>query len=173
MQIRRAKRIKKDKEIKTTKKEKQNKPNYQELERIFEKHRWKHPEHVAEYKNDPPTAIYDLFYSHKYLYLIRAENGRTKIGISCNPKRRLTEIRQSGFYAEILCTFMPEPTIDLSAKYLEKILHEYFEHKKVFNEWFDLSKSDILCILNTSLGDLIEYYQDNLFETVIEDIMTE
>ncbi len=109
----------------------------------------KNKSHLAEYTTGNVTTAEELLFSEKYLYLIRSESSLTKIGISKNPKRRLREIKLSGYNAHILALFMPEPTIDIAANYLEKILHKFFKEKRKFGEWFDLNNDDIENITET------------------------
>ncbi len=127
--------------------------NLSEIIEIYEKN---NPNHIAKYTKENPQTAEDLIYSDKYIYLIKSESGLTKIGMSNNPKRRLRQIKLSGYDAHIVSLFMPEPQIDLSANYLEKILHKFFKEKRKFGEWFNLDENDIFYI-NEALEDILTY----------------
>lgn len=76
---------------------------------------------------------------HFSVYLVKAENGLTKIGVSRDPKKRF----------DGLCTMSP---IDLElifyasslwGRRLEKHFHERFKDKRIKGEWFNLDDEDI------------------------------
>ena len=115
------------------------------------------PKHKAKYSVEFPSTVSEILYAEKSLYLIKSESGKTKIGISIDVKRRLRQIKLSGYNAKIVATFTPEPTFDLDARYLEKILHSFFSKKRVFGEWFNLEKADILEIIY-ALDGIIDFY---------------
>ena len=129
---------------------------------IYEK---ENPTHKAKYTTEIFEKAEDFLYSEKYLYLIESESGLTKIGISQAPKRRLRQIKISGFDAKIIALFMPEPTFDLEANYLEKILHKFFKVKRKFGEWFNLTKNDIE-LIKESLCDLLTYENGGFSERI-------
>jgi hypothetical protein len=74
-----------------------------------------------------------------YVYLIKAENGLTKIGETISPKKRYSSIK----------TAVPMDTEFLfavktnNAPGLEEKLHEKFSNKREMGEWFRLSEKDI------------------------------
>ncbi len=134
------------------------------LQKIIEKYEKKHPKHLAEwmFKFDQMRNATDLFEAKQNIYLIKSTNGFVKIGISQDVYTRMKQIQTtSGNICKLLLLITPEPTIDLSAKYTEKILHKYFKEKRKIGEWFDLSKSDILEVKQAFI-DIID--EDNTSE---------
>lgn len=79
-----------------------------------------------------------------YLYLIRAENGLVKIGISCDVEKRLVSLNTAS-PVELRLLFFLEPT---DARKTERNLHVRFAKKRVKGEWFNLSDGDISWIRN-------------------------
>jgi hypothetical protein len=77
--------------------------------------------------------------SAKYVYLISKGNGHFKIGITSNPKGRLSQIRIVEPNAEILHNFWADDAFKA-----ESILHCTYKHKNIGGEWFSLSGKDIL-----------------------------
>jgi predicted GIY-YIG superfamily endonuclease len=74
-----------------------------------------------------------------YVYLIRADNGLTKIGISYDVERRLYTL-DTASPVRLSLLFFFEPS---NAVKTEKYLHIKFDKKRVKGEWFNLSDSDI------------------------------
>lgn len=86
--------------------------------------------------------------NRQYVYLIKSESGLFKIGISTNPRARLSAIiSSSGMGAELLAFYKTE----LPARDIEKKLHKLFETYRVRGEWFDfpdtysLERFETLC----------------------------
>ena len=75
----------------------------------------------------------------EYVYLIKGENGRYKIGASYDPKQRLNQLKLSSSENHELIHI-----IETSNNYkLERELHTLFNNKKSHSEWFDLTEEDI------------------------------
>lgn len=73
-----------------------------------------------------------------FVYLIRAENGLTKIGRSLDPPRRLIDLDISAVEIELLHQIQTDDMV-----WLEGYLHGRYDacHKR--KEWFDLTTEDI------------------------------
>jgi len=120
------------------------------------------PSHKAKYINDPHRSVEEILHAEREVYVIKSASGLTKIGFSKNPKRRLTQIKLSGYFSEIILLFSPEPNYDLDARYLEKILHKHFKNKRKFGEWFDLRLDDIKEMIKSM--DNMLYSSDDDYE---------
>lgn len=86
--------------------------------------------------------------SRQFVYLIKSETGLFKIGISTNPRSRLSSIiSSSGMNAELIAFYATED----DARDVEKKLHKLFEKYRVRGGWFDfpdtysLEKFETLC----------------------------
>lgn len=77
------------------------------------------------------------------IYLIGAENGLVKIGISSNVERRIVRIRLISPVAIKLLFSIPVP----NAVSVERELHKQFSHKRQHGEWFSLSRADVAGII--------------------------
>ena len=84
----------------------------------------------------------------QFVYLIKSESGLFKIGISADPRARLSSIiSSSGFGAELIAFYK---TKELAAT-VEKKLHKLFSKYRVRGEWFDfpdtytLEKFETIC----------------------------
>lgn len=75
----------------------------------------------------------------KCVYLIKAENGRYKIGLTSRLDDRLNALRlQSPVSLELIHTAESE-----QAPILETHLHRIFSDRRTHGEWFDLSDADV------------------------------
>jgi len=82
------------------------------------------------------SFVYVLFNCATKLY---------KIGITENIKAREKQIsNQSGCYIDRVVYIRLHVDYDESAKYLEGMLHNFFESKRKIGEWFNL---DLKCLL--------------------------
>jgi len=90
-----------------------------------------------------------------YLYFVASANGLFKIGKTTKVKERFAQIKSaSPVECQVLFfTKYDENTIDLEKKY-----HDKFSEKRVRGEWFALSKSDLLPIVQErkEICDLLE-----------------
>jgi hypothetical protein len=79
-----------------------------------------------------------------YLYLIRIKDtDKYKIGVSVNPKRRLSDISSMiPFELEILAINLINNPFDFE----QGLLNE-FKHKLIKNEWFELTKEEAKYIM--------------------------
>ena len=83
-----------------------------------------------------------------YVYLIAADNGTYKIGVSVDPKRRVKKMGINLPYElEVVHTI---PTEDMLAT--EKALHALFADKRVGGEWFELDESDVTLVKRIENG---------------------
>ena len=81
----------------------------------------------------------------KFVYLIEAENGLVKIGISSNVQRRLSTLNTASPVELWILAYAQPP----SAAKLEKKLHNTYSDKRVRGEWFRLSHADVAEICST------------------------
>jgi hypothetical protein len=78
----------------------------------------------------------------KYIYLGFDETKKyIKIGITSDIKRRQKEIQHMNPTFKMMYVWEPN---QVTAYEAERYFHAYFEDKRVFGEWFDLSIADIL-----------------------------
>lgn len=81
-----------------------------------------------------------------FIYLIRIKDtNKCKIGVSTNPKRRLSDISSIlPFEIDILAVNeIRNPFV------FEQELLDFFKHKSIRNEWFELSLTDMEYIMIT------------------------
>jgi len=71
----------------------------------------------------------------KSVYLIRGNDGRYKIGIAKNPKKRLLQLQTGNSDRLTLIDSYPSE----NARKIETALHTQYSHNKTIGEWFDLS----------------------------------
>lgn len=75
----------------------------------------------------------------QYIYLIQGSDGYFKIGKTTQPRKRLRKLSVVlPFDIKVLHLI---PTNDMS--FVEKHLHEKYQHKRVRGEWFALSIDDV------------------------------
>lgn len=80
----------------------------------------------------------------EYVYLIKGENGRYKIGASNDPKQRLNQLKlSSSENHELVHTIKTIDKYELEAK-----LHNKFKDKSTHSEWFELSEDDVKYIVS-------------------------
>ncbi len=98
-----------------------------------------------KYIADPPALPADSAEDRAgNIYLIRANDGRHKIGRTQNMGSRLRDFR-SLIEFELLHTFPADDHVRA-----ERLLHRQFSEKKIKGEWFDLSDSDVVLICRLS-----------------------
>lgn len=92
----------------------------------------------------------------KFVYLIRGNNGKYKIGIAKEPKRRIKQL-QTGNSDEltIIETYQSE-----NASKIETALHNRYSHLQNVGEWFDLSINEEVKFIN--LCKQIDYIINDL-----------
>lgn len=100
-----------------------------------------------------------------YVYFISAGYSPIKIGISDNPKTRLSEL-QTAHYEQLKLLFTIEcETRDLAFK-VEKAFHRWYGDAKLINEWFNVAPRKIhddiqlLVSLGKSITDVIQHVGD-------------
>jgi predicted GIY-YIG superfamily endonuclease len=71
----------------------------------------------------------------KSVYLIRGNDGKYKIGIAKNPKKRIKQLQTGNSDELTLIETYPSE----NASKIESALHRQFSHVKLNGEWFDLS----------------------------------
>lgn len=80
--------------------------------------------------------------SRSAIYLVRAENGLTKIGIAISPRRRLVSLRAD--------SPLPLELIHMAAvgdaERIEAELHTEFAAQRSHGEWFRLTEEDVASI---------------------------
>jgi hypothetical protein len=82
-----------------------------------------------------------------YVYLLEAESGLYKIGVSIRPHKRISEVKRA-IPSEDLLTLCLIPTPDMFR--LESDLHYRFVDKRVKGEWFKLEREDVQYITSLS-----------------------
>lgn len=99
-----------------------------------------------------------------YVYLIvNPITKLTKIGVTNNPQVRYMQlVRQNGVALELLIYIKLGEEIDETSHTIESYLHNYFNHKRKFGEWFDLSAKDIIAIWNLFWIIEGDYIKDNV-----------
>lgn len=74
----------------------------------------------------------------KSVYLIRSNDGRYKIGIAKDPKKRICQLQTGNSdQLELIETYQSE-----NARKIETALHNYYSYGKMVGEWFDLSMTE-------------------------------
>ena len=77
-----------------------------------------------------------------FVYLLRADNGLYKIGVSIDPSKRLKGLRTGSPDKLVLIH-----TIKTDSAYgAERAFHKRYEHKRVRAEWFALDEKDVTFI---------------------------
>ncbi len=74
-----------------------------------------------------------------FVYLFKGENGKYKIGVSKDPKKRLTDLRRSSCenHTAIIAIEVEDPYKE------ERYLHKHFKNSRSHSEWFSLSILDV------------------------------
>lgn len=81
----------------------------------------------------------------QFVYLMRNEIGRTKIGISEDPIRRCKNITTaSGLFTELLAYW----SVDKIATEVEKLLLEHYSEFKTYGEWFNTDQISVKSVEN-------------------------
>ena len=97
---------------------------------------------IASYKKTSPKMSPVLTrLRHREVYLFSGRN-KTKIGIAIDPKARIKVVANN--IKEPLTLLFSYKVLE--AQRVETFLHHQFSDKRIFSEWFDLSKRDILDI---------------------------
>ena len=73
-----------------------------------------------------------------HLYLMKAENGLYKIGISTNPKARYASLATGPIAIGLLWSKEM-----ITAREVEQELHRHFQAKRIRGEWFELNEQDV------------------------------
>jgi Meiotically up-regulated gene 113 len=74
----------------------------------------------------------------RYVYLIRANDGRYKIGIAKNPNQRISQLQTGNSdKLKLIETYQSE-----NASKIESALHNRYSHARNVGEWFDLSVTE-------------------------------
>lgn len=85
--------------------------------------------------------------SQGYIYIIKAENGRFKIGRTRNLKSRMSGLRtSSATLFELIHSFRTSDSLKT-----EEFLHEKFAAARLHGEWFELSRESVAWLI--SLND--------------------
>lgn len=78
------------------------------------------------------------------VYLIRGNDGRYKIGIAKNPKKRISQLQTGNSDQLDLIDSYPSE----NASKIETALHHHYSHAKLNGEWFDLSITEEALFIN-------------------------
>lgn len=98
----------------------------------------------------------------------------TKIGITNSPKARISQIRNSGgmnVFALLILELLPD--YDESPEFIEKFLHQFYDKKRSFGEWFSLNIRDLVSIRDLFYEIYGEDIQDNLSDKNFRKKMSE
>jgi hypothetical protein len=87
----------------------------------------------------PEGKIDDDISGWGYLYLLRANSGKYKIGYTADLARRINELQIANAGKIKLIDY----AIALGTRAIEQDIHKHFAHKRVRGEWFQLSKQDV------------------------------
>ena len=80
----------------------------------------------------------------KFVYLIRGNNGKYKIGIAKEPKKRLKQLQTGNSdVLTIIETYQSE-----NASKIESTLHNRYSYLRNAGEWFDLSINEEINFTN-------------------------
>jgi hypothetical protein len=74
----------------------------------------------------------------RYVYLIRGNDGKYKIGIAKNPFQRINQL-QTGNSDKLT---LIETYLSENASKIESALHNRYSHVRNVGEWFDLSVTE-------------------------------
>lgn len=98
-----------------------------------------------------------------YVYFIRVGYFIIKIGISDDPKRRISDM-QTAHYDKLHLLATLECTDRSHALLLERFLHAWFHESHLLNEWFDVGRPDLLIefikVLSVSYKTRFYYTQE-------------
>jgi hypothetical protein len=87
------------------------------------------PEPPKPHKDEAPGCV----------YLMRADNGAYKIGLSRRPRERVQQLRRNRFGTiEVLHVIETD-----NMRALERELHKRYADKQIHGEWFMLDESDV------------------------------
>lgn len=81
----------------------------------------------------------------RYVYVMLADDGLCKIGISNCPSERAKVVRYE--YEKKTIEVIMAREFNL-AGYYERVLHAMFKHKHVEGEWFNLDETDLMYLRN-------------------------
>ena len=98
------------------------------------------------------------------LYLLFADNGLIKIGIASQVKNRIAQIKSSS-PVPVECLLSVESD---DCDRLEKNLHLKFRDKRVKGEWFALSYTDVLELID----HLKPHFLDQYSEASLDDLLS-
>ena len=99
-----------------------------------------------------------------YVYIMKNELGRYKIGISSNVENRLRSLKTaSGYRIKVLRTFLLEDR--RSAQRLENLLHTKFKKNRKLGEWFDFTEEVLPGVYNTAVENSYKLNTNYLLES--------
>lgn len=97
---------------------------------------------------EPNTYVY----TDKYLYILKNEIGRIKIGQAIDVDKRLYALKQAaGMETEVLRKIE-------NAAYLECRLHRHFNHCRYIGEWFNMTNDEIEWVMTI---DIVDYFKNS------------
>lgn len=89
--------------------------------------------------NKPDRAAPSRRTTAGYVYVIKSENGRYKIGLTRNLDARLSSIATASPFLTQLAHYFKTSQM----RELEKALHDHFAAKRQQGEWFELDREDM------------------------------
>lgn len=98
--------------------------------------------YIGKFSPSPPSKED----TYGYVYLIKSESGHCKIGSSRLVQRRIKQLQCANAGRLHLLHHFPSP----NAKQDERALHKKFAHRRMMNEWFALTDSEITAICSIS-----------------------
>lgn len=100
---------------------------------------------------------------------VMAVAGKTKVGISVEPKVRMETFRHEGGHADIAVEYLYAAGSDEAARAIERGVHEALSRYRVVGEWFSCSSAVAVTALEGFLLDHIRRQSRELITQRIED----
>lgn len=97
---------------------------------------------ISNKRKERFRALFKLYskWDGQFVYLLKNEIGRVKIGVSEDPIRRCQNITtSSGLHTELISYW----NVDKIATEVEKLLLNHFSNFKTYGEWFNTTEIDI------------------------------
>lgn len=92
----------------------------------------------------------------KHIYVMGAENGRIKIGISKNVEERARVI---GLEKEVGILNVYKTKLCSNPYAIERLCHEHFNDKRIVGEWFDISFDDAVSVVKNIFNKHAEFIE--------------
>lgn len=125
----------------------------------YVKEMWQELYNEWEFCRNRPKKEKEKKLQQGWVYILKLEDDKTKIGLSKNPEKRKKEIICNSCYsADDIGCFITYKTKDMN--YLESLIHNEFEDNHLNKEWFILNDKEIEmcknCNFKQEILDLIQ-----------------